>query len=91
MAPSPNECSVLSVRLNAGERALLEAVAAQLGTSLEDFVRSKSIEAAEIEMLDRSTVVIPARHWEAFKDWISAPAQTIPALTELLRRTQSRG
>jgi len=81
--------SVLSVRVSPAERAILEAAAEQSRTSLSDFIRRKSVEAAELEMLNRSIVTIPAKDWEAFEAWISRPAETIPALTELARRTPS--
>jgi uncharacterized protein (DUF1778 family) len=81
--------SVLSVRVSPDERAILEAAAEQTRTSLSDFMRRKSLEAAEAEMLDRSIVTIPAKDWEAFEAWITRPAEAIPALSELARRTPS--
>ena len=81
--------SVLSVRVNPAERALLEAAAEQSHTTISDFMRRKAIEAAEYDVLNRSIVTIPAEHWEAFEAWASRPAETIPALAELARRTPS--
>jgi uncharacterized protein (DUF1778 family) len=81
--------SVLSVRVNPDERAILEAAAEQARTSLSDFMRRKSLEAAEAEMLNRSIVTIPAKDWEAFEAWIARPAEVIPVLSELARRTPS--
>lgn len=78
--------SVLSVRVSPDERALLEAASEQARTSLSDFVRRKAIEAAEIDVLERRTVTIPAKDWEAFEAWVNRPAQTIPALKRLARR-----
>ncbi len=89
MANVSNTTSVLSVRVSPDERAILEAAAEQSRTSLSDFIRRKSLEAAELEMLDRSIVTIPAKDWEAFEAWINHPAEAIPALTELARRTPS--
>ena len=81
--PAP---SILSVRLSATERMMLEEAAEQARTSLSDFVRRKAIEAAEEEILSRTNVVIPAEHWEAFEAWVKRPPQVIPALVELARR-----
>jgi uncharacterized protein (DUF1778 family) len=81
--------SVLSVRVSPDERAILEAAAEQTHTSLSDFMRSKSLQAAEAEMLNRSIVNISAKDWEAFEAWITRPAEAIPALSELARRTPS--
>jgi len=81
--------SVLSVRVNSAERAILEAAAEQAHTSLSDFVRRKALESAEAEVLNRLVVTIPAKDWEAFEAWIDRPAETIPPLVELARRTPS--
>ena len=75
--------SVLSVRVNPDERALLEAAAEQAHTNLSDFIRRKAIEAAEGDVLNRLVVTIPAKDWEQFETWVNAPAVSIPALKEL--------
>ena len=77
--------SVLSVRVNEEERALLEAASEQARTSLSDFIRRKAIEAAEIDMLERRIVTIPAEDWAAFEAWTDRPPQKIAALEELAR------
>jgi len=79
--------SVLSVRVSTGERAILEAAAEQSRTSLSDFVRRGALESAEIAVLNRTIVTIPANDWDAFEAWVTHPADAIPALTELARRT----
>ena len=89
MTDTPNTTSVLSVRVKPDERAILEAAAAESHTTLSDFMRRKSLEAAEIEMLYRGIVTIPAKDWEAFEAWVDRPAEAIPALAELARRTPS--
>ena len=76
---------MLSVRVNAVERALLEEAARDAGATLSDFVRRKSVEAAEEEILNRSRVVIPAEHWEAFEAWLERPPKLNPKLAELMR------
>ena len=78
--------SVLSVRVNPAERAILEAAAEQSRTSLSDFVRRKALESAEAEVLNRTIVTIPAKDWEAFEAWASRPAETIGPLVELVQR-----
>jgi uncharacterized protein (DUF1778 family) len=81
--------SVLSVRVNPDERAILEAAAEQAHTNLSDFVRRKALEAAEADVLNRTIVTIPAKDWEAFEAWINRPAEVIPALKELAAMTPS--
>ena len=78
--------SILSVRVNAIERELLESAAAKAHTSLSDFMRRKALEAAEGEMMERRIVSIPAADWEAFEAWVDAPAEELPALRELASR-----
>ena len=73
----------VSVRVSPIERDLLEAAARQARTNLSDFIRRKALEAAEMEMLDRRLVTIPAADWEKFEAWAHAPAKDIPALREL--------
>lgn len=48
-------------------------------------MRRKSIEAAEIDVLNRTVVIIPAKHWATFETWVRRPAETIPALVKLAR------
>ena len=76
--------SVLSVRVSEEERTLLEAASEQARTSLSDFVRRKALEAAEMDMLERPVVNIPAKDWEAFEAWADRPPQKIAALEELV-------
>jgi uncharacterized protein (DUF1778 family) len=77
--------SVLSVRVNDEERSLLEAACEQARTNLSDFIRRKALEAAEIDVLERRVVTIPAKDWEAFESWAHRPAEKIAALTKLSR------
>ncbi len=89
MSAHPLSTSVLSVRVTPDERNLLEEAAAQSHTSLSEFVRRRSIEAAEVEVMNRAVIPIPARDWEAFEAWIGRPAEVVPALAKLARRTPS--
>ena len=77
--------SILSVRVNQQERALLEAASEQARTNLSDFVRRRAIEAAEIEVLERRLVTIPAKDWEAFEAWAHRPPRKIAGLERLTR------
>lgn len=86
MTDTPSTTSILSVRVSSAERALLEAASEQARTSLSDFVRRKALEAAEVEVMERSVVTIPAKDWEAFEAWVSRPGKPIPALKKLARK-----
>ena len=85
MTDTATTSTVLSVRVSAAERALLEAASEQTRTTLSDFVRRKAIEAAELEVLQRTNVVIPAEHWEQFEAWLNEPAKVLPELQKRLR------
>ena len=75
--------AVLSVRVTPAERDLLAAAAEHAHTNLSDFVRRKALEAAEMDVLDRRVLTIPAEHWEKFELWVNAPAKPVAALREL--------
>jgi uncharacterized protein (DUF1778 family) len=75
--------AVLSIRVSARERALLEAAAQQASTNLSDFVRRRALEAAEADLLNRRIVTIPAKDWARFEAWASSPAKDVPALRKL--------
>lgn len=75
--------AVLSVRVNASERALLEAAAEQASTSLSDFVRRRALEAAETDLLNRRIVTIPAKDWARFEAWASSAPREVPSLRKL--------
>lgn len=77
---------VLSVRVSPEERAILEAASEQTRTSLSEFIRRKAVEAAEIEILERRVITIPAEHWEEFEAWANRPPEEIPGLRELTSR-----
>jgi uncharacterized protein (DUF1778 family) len=49
----------------------------------KDFTRRKSVEAAEIALLDRRLVTIPAASWKKFRAWASSPPVDIPELRKL--------
>ncbi|MBU0499557.1 MAG: DUF1778 domain-containing protein [Gammaproteobacteria bacterium] len=78
--------SILSVRVNAFEREMLVAAAEQAHASLSDFVRRKALEAAEMAVMERRAITIPAEDWERFEAWTESPAVEIPALKELVNR-----
>ena len=77
--------TVLSVRVNEEERALLEAASLELKTSLSEFVRRKAVDAAEAAMLERAVITISAKDWAKFEAWVKQPAKAVPALEELAR------
>lgn len=89
MEDTSHGSSVLSVRISADERALLEAAAGQARTSLSDFVRRKALESAEAEVLNRSVITIPAKDWESFESWLKGPPKANAGLRRLAGKRPS--
>jgi uncharacterized protein (DUF1778 family) len=77
--------SVLSVRISPAEKAVLEAASESARTNLSDFVRRASLEAAELSMMSRNIVSIPAQRWEEFEAWVSRPAAKNAKLQQLVK------
>jgi uncharacterized protein (DUF1778 family) len=77
----------VSVRVSQHERELLEVAAAQANTNLSDFIRRKAVEAAELEVLERRVVTIPAARWKKFEAWANESPKDVPALRELAKTT----
>lgn len=89
MSQTTQNTSVLSVRVNPTERAILEAAAEENRTTLSDFVRRMSVEAAETALFHRTVVTIPAEKWEAFETWVQRPAEDNPGLAAIAKRIPS--
>ncbi len=82
----PDGISPVSVRFSENERSLLKSAAAQKGMTLSEFIRREAIIAAEVELLERRNVVIPAEKWAEFEAWAARPPERVPGLVELARR-----
>ena len=75
---------VLSIRLSAEERRLLQAAADQGRATISDFVRRHALDAAEMELMDRRRIVIAAKDWERVEAFLARPPRNIPAVRKLL-------
>ncbi|MBI3419038.1 MAG: DUF1778 domain-containing protein [Proteobacteria bacterium] len=69
------------------ERALLAAACQRADMSLNDFMRSKALDAAESDILERRVATIATKDWEAFEAWANGPAQEKAALKELASKS----
>ena len=87
MSDTSSASTVLSVRVSADERALLEAASEQVHASLSDFVRRSALAAAEVEVLERSVVTISAKDWKALEVWLARPPKANAAWKKLARKT----
>ena len=75
--------SVISVRVSNNERHLLDEAAGKARTNLSDYVRRQAVDAAEISLMTRATVTVPADRWEEFEAWLDCPAKTSENLRKL--------
>lgn len=79
-APRP-----ISVRFGDRDLRIIEAGAENARTNLSDYIRRKCIEGAEIDLLQRSIVTIPAANWDKFEAWANKPAKRVKGLRELAK------
>jgi uncharacterized protein (DUF1778 family) len=82
--------SVLSVRLSDTERQLLEDASEEARTSISDFVRRKAIEAAELQLMERRIVTIPAQAWDRIEAWARAKPRKRKALPGLVALAKAK-
>ena len=71
------------IRLAAVDKARLVRAARLRGTTLSDFVRAASHEAAELVLAGQTRFALPAEAWRQFTAALDAPARDIPALRKL--------
>lgn len=86
MSIAARSSEILSIRVSAEERAVLEAAATNSHAKLSEFVRRAALEAAEIEMMSRRVVTIPASRWDEFEAWLRRPPAENSGLAALARR-----
>lgn len=78
--------SRIDLRVNLGQKALLEQAAAAQGRKLTEFVIAASTEAAEIALADQSRFSLAEADMGRFLRCLEEPPREIPQLRELFRR-----
>ena len=73
----------ISIRAKAGQRALIDQAADQLGRSRSDFMLEAACRQAEDVLLDQTYFALDAKSFAAFQAMLDKP----PAPTDRLRRT----
>ncbi|WP_242624783.1 DUF1778 domain-containing protein [Krasilnikovia cinnamomea] len=74
----------LHLRLDAEQRALLEAASEATGSSLSAFVLRSATDAAAGVLADRRAFLLDEQDWRAFDEALERPAQDVSGLRELL-------
>ncbi|HZN17179.1 MAG TPA: DUF1778 domain-containing protein [Micromonosporaceae bacterium] len=74
----------LHLRIDAEQKALLEAASAAAGTSVSNFILAVATEAAADVLADRHAFVLDEEAWQVFDEALTRPVSDIPGLRELL-------
>jgi len=74
----------LHLRVDATQKALLEAASQATGTNVSTFVLRVATEAAADVLADRRMFVLDQQAWQVFDDALARPARDIAGLRELL-------
>lgn len=74
------------MRLPASDIAIIDRAASLRGRSRTDFVREAAVRAAEEAILEGAPIRMSPTSFKAFAAAISAPAQPVAELVDLLRR-----
>ena len=75
----------LHLRINAEQKALLEAASAAAGDSVSTFVLTAATEAAAELLADRRVFLLDEPAWQVFDQALNRPAKDIAGLRELMR------
>ena len=81
MAPKAER---LHLRIDAEQKALLEAASSAAGASVSTFVLAAATEAAADVLADRRAFVLDDEAWRVFDEALTRPATDVPGLRELL-------
>jgi uncharacterized protein (DUF1778 family) len=74
----------LHLRVDAAQKALLEAASRAAGASVSTFVLKAATDAAADVLADRRAFLLDEDAWRAFDEALERPAQEVAGLRELL-------
>jgi uncharacterized protein (DUF1778 family) len=74
----------LHLRVDAEQKALLEAASAATGSSVSTFVLAAATEAAADVLADRRVFVLDQQAWQVFDEAVTRPARDVAGLREML-------
>lgn len=74
----------LHLRLDAEQKALLEAASRAAGVSVSTFVLKAATDAAADVLTDRRAFVLDEDAWQVFDEALERPAQDVAGLRDLL-------
>jgi uncharacterized protein (DUF1778 family) len=74
----------LHLRVDAAQKALLEAASKAAGASVSTFILTVATEAAADVLADRRAFVLDEPSWQVFDQALNRPAEDVAGLRELL-------
>jgi uncharacterized protein (DUF1778 family) len=74
----------LHLRVDAEQKALLEAASQATGATVSTFVLAAATEAAADVLADRRVFVLSPDAWRIFDEALQRPAEDVPGLAELM-------
>lgn len=74
----------LHLRLDSGEKALLDAASQAADTTVSAFVLTAATQAAAEVLADRRAFVLDEDAWRVFDEALAGPPRDVPGLRELL-------
>lgn len=77
---------VLSVRVSPQEHVLLQAAAAHAHSSVSDFVRRNTLQAATSLITGRNVITLTQSAWEDLEAQLAAPPQRHEALVSIMNK-----
>lgn len=77
----------LSMRLPDTDIAIIDRAARLRGRSRTDFMRDAAVRAAEDVLMEATPIRMSAEGFDAFMAAVSGPAESVPEMVELFRRT----
>jgi uncharacterized protein (DUF1778 family) len=80
----------VAFRISDRQEALIRAAAASRGKTLTDFVIDSACAQAELAILDRNVVVLPAAAFDAWVSSFDAPPRDMPNASARLTRLAER-
>ena len=84
MASMSAKAERLHLRVDAEQKALLEAASEATGSSVSTFVLAAATEAAADVLADRRVFVLDQDEWRVFDEALARPAGDVAGLRELL-------
>ena len=79
----------ISMRLPEDDLAIIDQAAQLRGRSRTDFMREAALEAAELVLMEQSTIRMSAEDFAKFEALIAGPGAPVPEMVAKLRKART--